>query len=483
METEAGYASLQSSNLYVEVFRETMPLIIACILLYQYYKNRITIIDTLLYAFATEAYTMLVIGPTFTATFFISIFILVDQAHQLFTGRQFIRKEYLFLLLLPLISHLTVFLITLLYKDPFSYPGGKLFPFYTRPLYFYIKTYLPLFAIGAKIVQDRDHLSFKDFETTMKKIAGASCVIAVIQITIQVIFRNNELGELIGLQSRYLMEQVNGPLGLRVQALFAEPKVFSAFLSLAIPIFMHERKYKMVVVMLIIGMLTSSQTFWVNMLSAGLLFTLFYKVPSVRIKILSAMGAIIGLFLLVATSKEYFLKHYMENRNQPIYKALFERSAYRYDNQVWQKNNIIMGIPLQRDMELPIVDFLKDEPYLLISGYGGGNSTFIPPGYFFGQASYQNRLAGIGGQNLNMRWFFILVEFGAVSLVFFFLILTRVSPQTSSFQRNYLAFLGLCFFFSQIDLFLVIVALLTAYGNETINENAYDENLDYAIKS
>src|SRR5262249_38143516 len=153
--------------------------------------------------------------------------------------------------------------------------------------------------------------------------------------------------------------------------------------------------------------LTASQTFWINVLGGAVLFSIFRYLPSVRLKVLGTLGVIVGLFLMVAASKDYLLKHYMENRNDPVYKMLFERSAYRYDNEIWQKNNIILGIPLQRDMELPIVDFLKDEPYLLFSGYGAGNSSFIPPNYFFGQLNYENHLAGIGGHNLNMRWFFI----------------------------------------------------------------------------
>ncbi|SKD09285.1 hypothetical protein SAMN05660461_5169 [Chitinophaga ginsengisegetis] len=467
---ETGYSNLQSSNFFVECFRESMPLIIAAILLYLYYNKRISIIDALLYAFASEAYTMLAIGPTFTATFFVGMFIFLEQAHQLFTGKQFIRREYLFLLLLPLISNITVFLITQLYKDPFSYPDGKLFVFYTKPLYFYLKTYLPWFAIGARIVQDRQQLSFGQFAATIRKIAGISCIIALIQISVQLIFRNVALSELLGLQSRYLMQEINGPLGLRVQALFGEPKIFSAFLSLAIPLFIKDRNYKATAIMMVVGILTSSQTFWVNILGGGLLYLCLPKLMSVRWKVLSTLGMIVVLFLGVAASKEYFLKHYMANRNQPVYQMLFERSAYRYDTEIWGKNNIILGIPLQRDMELPVVDFLRDEPYLLISGYGAGNSTFIPSSYFFGQLSYQSRIEGVGGRNLNMRWFFILAEFGAVSLFFFFLILTRTGPDVPPFQRNYLAYVVVCFFFSQIDLFLIIVALLCAYNNESVNE-------------
>ncbi|WP_442588900.1 hypothetical protein ACSBL2_22970 [Pedobacter sp. AW31-3R] len=460
---ETGYDILQSSNIFVECFREGMPLVIAAILLYLYYNKRISIIDMLLYAFASEAYTLLAIGPTFNATLFVGIFILLEQAHLLVTGKQYIRPAYLFLLLLPLLSNIVVFLITQLYKDPFSYPGGRVYAFYTKPIYFYLKTYLPFFAIGAKIVQDREQLSFEKFGESMKKIAVISCIIALVQIAVQLIFHNVELSEFLGLQSRYLQEEINGPLGIRVQALFGEPKMFSAFLSLAIPFFMKDRNYKMVVFMFIIGILTSSQTFWINILGGSILFLCLPRLMQVRWKIITTLLVIVGIFLSFAAFKDYFLKQYMANRNDATYRLLFERSAYRYNNEFWGRSNIIFGIPLQRDMELPVVDFLREEPYLFISGYGAGNSTFIPPSYFFGQMNYQHKLAGIGGQNLNMRWFFILAEFGAVSLFFFFMILTKTRPGTPHFQLSYLGYVAVCFFFSQIDLFLVIVALLCAY--------------------
>ncbi len=453
----------------------------AGVLLYLYCNRRLNIVDTLLYAFATEAYTMLVIGPTFTATFFIGIFIFIDQAHRLFTGRQYIRRAYLLLLILPLLSNIAVFLITQLYKDPFWYPGGRAYAFYTKPLYFYLKTYLPLFAIGARIIQEREQLSLEGFFDTVKRITRISVFIAVVQIAVQLGFHNIELSELLGLQRRYLMEDINGPLGLRVQAWFSEPKIFSAFLSLALPVLVRDRQYRLAAGAFVIAVATASQTFWINMLAAGIMFTLFRGLPPVRVKILGTLGVIIGLFMLVAASKELLLKQYMANRNNATYQFLFERSAYRYDNEVWQKNNIILGIPLQRDMELPIVDFLKDEPYLLFSGYGAGNSTFIPASYFFGQQNYENRVAGVGGHNLNMRWFFILAEFGAVALIFFFWILTRSNSTLSAFQRNYFAFVVVCFFFSQIDLLWIIVTLLSAYGRAPINEGIYEEDTQFVL--
>ena len=461
---DSGYSFLVSDNVYVEVFRESMPLLIAGTLLYLYYNRRIAAIDCLLYAFASEAYSMIAVGPTFTATFFIGMVFLVDQLHQLARGEMYIRREYLLLLILPLLSSIAVFMIIQFYKDPFYYPGGKYYVFYTRPLYFYLKTYLPLFAIGSKILQEKAFYSFEDFLVTIKKITKISCVIAGIQIFAEYTFNNLDLDEILGLQRRYLQEQSNDVFNLRVQALFSEPKIFSAFLSLAIPAFLRDRDYKMTAIALLACILTVSQTCWINLLAGGLVFLVFKGITSVRGKVLLSMAAIVGLFLGVASSKEYFIKQYAENQQNAAYQLFFKRSSYRYNTELWGKNNIILGMPLQRDLELPVVDFLKDEPYLLISGYGGGNSTFIPPQYFFGQLNYENRLAGLGGNNLNMRWFFILAEFGGIALLFYFLILMKTNKHITAFQNSYLAFVAVCFFFSQIDLMLIIVTMLNAYG-------------------
>lgn len=467
---DSSYSTLLSSSPYVEFFRESMPLLFAAILLYLYYKNKITALETILYAFSTEAYTMLMIGPTFTATFFVSIFFMLDQGHQLMTGQLKIQRKYLLLLALPLLSNIVIFMIVQFYKDPFYYPTGKQSAFYMRPLYFYVKTYLPLFAIASKIVQEREQISFELFTDTIRKIARISLIIALVQITCQFIFKSAVLGQILGLQSRYMIETSSSLYMLRVQAFFAEPKVFSAFLSLCIPLFMKERQYKWALLSFTIAIMTASQTFWINILAAALTFWVVGGIYSARVKIAGTLGIIIGLFLIVAGFKEYFIKLYAKNQHNMFYELVFKRSVYRYDTQFWEKDNVILGMPLQRDMELPVVDFLKDEPYLLFSGYGAGNSTFIPAQYFFGQMNYKYRLNGVGGHNLNMRWFYILVEFGIFSLICFLYILTQTKQEIPKFQSSYLAFIWVCFFFSQIDLFLIITALLCAY--ETKSEHA-----------
>jgi len=471
------YNLLVSSNIYVEVFKETMPLVIAGVLLHLHYKGRITALEALLYAFSTEAYTMLRIGPTFTATFFVSVAFTVEQLHYLIKGQIFINRRYLLLLVLPAVSSLVIFLVVQLYKDPFYYPPGKQNDFYLRPLYFYIKTYLPLFAIGAKLLQDKEQLSFEYYAGVMRKIAKFSFVIAALQIFCQLILRNETLGELIGLQHRYMVESSGSAFGMRVQALFGEPKVFSAFLSVSIPLFIRDKDYRLAALSILMGLLTVSQTFWINMLSAGITFLVVGRFPSTRIKIAGTLGIIISLFLIINESKNYFIKLYAKNQNSAMYQLVFKRSVYRYDNEIWQKDNVVLGMPLQRDMELPVVDFFRDQPYLLLSGYGAGNSTFIPARYFFGQMNYENRLNGVGGHNLNMRWFYILAEFGCFSLIIFFFILTHTRKDIPLFQSSYFAFIWVCFFFSQIDLFLIVTALLCAH-----NENESPEPGIYQLK-
>src|SRR4051812_10409193 len=106
-----SYSILFSSSIYVEVFKETMPLVIAATLLWLHYQKRITTMETVLYAFATEAYTMLIVGPTFTATFFVSVFFMLEQGHKLFTGRMQIQRKYLLLLALPALSNIVIFMI------------------------------------------------------------------------------------------------------------------------------------------------------------------------------------------------------------------------------------------------------------------------------------------------------------------------------------------------------------------------------------
>ena len=474
---EKGYSYFQSSNLLVEIFRESMPIVIAVSLIILYRKRKINIIEVFIYGIATEAYSMIVIGPTFSASLFVSTFFLIDEILQFFRNRGFnINKSYLILLLIPLLVSMIVMLITIFYKDVFYYPNNNKLVFYTKPIYFYLKTYLPYFAIGAKVLSDKENCSFKVFFDTLKRTAKFSFIIAFIQIFVEFVFNNDAIGELVGMQFRYLDMHKNDFFSLRVQALFGEPKLYSAFLSLVIPVFYRDKDYKFVILSVIIGALTQSQTFWVNILCLIIIFGIFKNINFIRVKILLTLAVIVGIFLTISATKDYLFNNYLENQDNPIYEIVAKRAISRYGQGEIIKENEILGLPLQEDLEMPVVNFFSDNLWLLPFGYGPGNSTFINPKYFFGQNNYENHAAGIGANNLSMRWFYVVVEFGLIGFLFYFLILTRTNKNVSTFENNYFAFVWTCLFFSQIDPIFILVALLAAYGQKHNHVEAMNKN-------
>lgn len=471
------YSSYYSQYPGVEVFREAMPLVLAGLILYYYYRGKISIVETLLYTFATEAYCMLAIGPTFNTTLIVGAVFTLEMVHRLLTGRLYIRRGYLLLLVLPLFSSLAVFLFVSFGKNVFAYPGGSRVDFYLRPLYFYLKTYLPLFAIGAKIAEDRASLTFSSFSRAVRRITRVSCFIALLQLLIVHGTHNHALAQVFGLQERYLLEQQGEAIQLRVQALFAEPKTFSAFLALAIPLLLRNRSYALAIFATITGILTISQTFWTDLGAFAVVFFLLSRLRPLRLQIWVGLAAMIGLFMLISGSTQYLFNQYMANQQNPLYKLLFERSVSRYDVYDQGKENVILGLPLQEDLEFPVVRFLTDNPDLLLTGYGPGNSTFIPPDYFYGTQSYEFRVSGRGATNLNMRWLYLAAEFGLPVFCCFFVVLTRVRRNLPRFEQNYFGSIWICLFFSQIDIFFIIVALLSCYQPAPLEQTSRYEYL------
>jgi len=464
---EKGYSYFQSSNLLVEIFKESMPIVIAVTIIILYRKRKINIIEVFIYSIATEAYSMIAIGPTFSSSLFVNTFFLIDEILRFFRNKRFnIGTHYLILLLIPLLMSLIVILITIFFKDVFYYPNNNKFSFYVKPLYFYLKTYLPYFVIGAKILEDKEICTFKVFFEVVKKVAKFSFVVAFVQILVEFVFNNDALGELVGMQFRYLDIHKDDFFSLRVQALFGEPKLYSAFLALAIPIFYRDKDYKFVILSVIMGALTQSQTFWANILVLIIVFGIFKNIDFIRTKILLTLSVIVGIFLIISTTKEYLFEYYLENQDNAIYEIVAKRAISRYGQGEITKDNEILGLPLQEDLEMPVFNFFSDNLWLLPFGYGPGNSTFLNPKYFFGQNNYENRVAGIGANNLSMRWFYIVAEFGLIGFVFYFLILTTTNKNITTFENNYFAFVWTCLFFSQIDTFFIIVALLAAYGQK-----------------
>jgi hypothetical protein len=459
---EEVYDFFKSDNFYIELYREIMPFLMALFFLSFYIRKKINIIELLLIGISTETFTAITLGPTFSASLFISYYILLTEFLFALKGKLAFQKKYLFLFFLPLISSLGVF-IMVANNDIFQYPTGRL-SFYLKPVYFYIKNYLPVFAIGSAIFRERDELSFSNLKAIVQKIATFSLCIALLQIFVVYAFRVHEIGEIVGLQKRYLVQHQNDFFKLRLQALFKEPKKYSSFLALVIPIFWYEKKYFLALVSVVLASLTLSQTFWVNFLCMVILFLFFAKVKSFRIKIIGTLSLMIALFLMVDSSKDFFVNKYMENQDNFFYKLIASRAVERLDLNDLDNENSPLGIPLQKDLELPVYNFFCDHPQFLLFGYGPGNSPFINAEYFFHVSNYEARLKGVGANNMDMRWFFIFSEFGLIAFILYFVILTRVDKRIPAFQCNYFAFVWVCMFFSEIDVIWVIGIIFCQYN-------------------
>jgi hypothetical protein len=456
--------SFQSQNILVEISRELFPIIFTIILIYLYYRKKINVIDVLLYSFASEAYSITSIGPTITSAFFISFLFFGQELISI--KKQVIKPKYLLLMLLPLISSVAVFVYIFFIKDVFTYPGGNKTLFLLRPVYFYLKTYLPLFAIGAVIVKQRHTISFEDFISTIKTIAKVSCIIGLTQITIHYIFNSVDLDEFLGLQHRYVVQDADGGVSLRIQAFFTEPKYLSAFMAISIPIFMRDKSYKWVLFCFFIAILTKSQTFWVNIISAGIIFILLKNVKKFRAKILTAISFIFLFFLTVSSLKGILIEQYLEHQDNVLLQTIAERAIARYDSKDLQTigENEFLGMPLQTDSDLPVVRFFTDHPDMLLIGYGAANSAFLPPEYFLGDhVGYQNPLTGTSSNTIDMRWMYMIYEFGLIAFIIYFIVLTGVKKNVPRFELNYYAFIWLCFFFCRIDILFLIVVIFSCY--------------------
>lgn len=462
-----------ASNVFIEIYIETLTLVVSAVLLFLYYRKKINIFEVLLFGIATGGLALFVIGPTISTIYFISTVFFADEAILFIRGKTTIHPKFFLLLLLPLGSSLIIFFLATIKPDLFFYPSGK-FAFFIRPLYFYFKYYLPLFAIGSKIIRNKNTLNFKAFFDAVKKVCQYSLVVAILQIIAIMVFHNTFIAQISGSKMDYMgLGGESDVTGFRVQAFFIEPKFFASFLAIAIPVFVKDKQYKTALLCLIIAILTQSQTFYINVVCAFIIFILLNRFKNVRAKILITLASIVLIFAAIAGLQGVIIDNYLEHQDNVFYKLIGDRAVARY-NPADDRNktdNMVLGLPLQSDLEFPIFMFFTDHVWLLPIGYGPGNSTFIDASYFIGQSNYERHLAGTGATSISMRWFFIIVEFGLVFFVVFFIMFTSSNKFTQIFEDNYFAYIWLCMFFSEIDIVFIMVILLYYYAKYK-NQNA-----------
>ncbi|MCP1384367.1 hypothetical protein [Runella salmonicolor] len=353
--------------------------------------------------------------------------------------------------------------------DFFYYNEKSKIHFYIRPLYYYTKTFAPLFLSGYIILKD-SRSTFLSFEKTIINIVKASCIIAFFQLFISQIFQNLDLNEIIGLKRRYINTFDTSILSVRVQAFMTEPKDLACFICLAAPIILKKKKYILFIFSIITALLTQSQTFVVLFFIFTIIFILPNSIQTVRKYILTSLLIIISLFQIVSSSKAFIFEHYQDFKDNPIVELIANRAISRYTDFydiIDQDETEFIGMPIQRDQELPIIKFFKEYPFLWITGVGPGNTMFINPSYFEGSSFFMDKVKGDVAPTITMRWFNYIVHFGSIIFIYFFFSLTKLESN-NSFTNKYYAFLWSCLFFAIIDIYVVIFyCLLIKEKNET----------------
>ncbi|WP_266362884.1 hypothetical protein [Tellurirhabdus rosea] len=439
---------------------------IAAWLLLGYYRKKLTIVEVLLYGLATQGYHLALIGPTINAFFLVSTLFLVHEVW-LFSQKTIrIHRRYLLLLGLPLISSLIgVAVYTYDFHSFYHNPVSDLY-FYTKPIYFYAKNYLPLFAIGYKLYRHRSDLTLPHFFATVERIVRYSCYLALAQLGLTLVTGSGLLAELLGDKARYMLTLPNGLTFIRVSAAFNEPKNLAAFLGLALPWLVLERKIRLAWLAGLVGLLTMSQTFTLECLMAVFLFVLLRPLRQVRPLIVGTMVLVVAFFLTLSTARDALMNSAAANRDAVLFALVAERAIQRFEEGGDDEQAEILGIPFQKDLEWPVVKFLFDRPDVLLTGYGPGNSNFIPPSYFLSifEYKYEEQLTGRQANHMNMRWLFYSVEFGLPVFLVFWWVLTSVRSGLPVFARRYFAFLWVCLFFNEVEIVLIVFYMLLQYG-------------------
>lgn len=444
---------METSNA-ISLFYSFISILISAYLIFLYYNDRLTVLEIIVISFCCQAYEVSFIGPTITPYFFISTYLLLKFLKDFILSSIRIKYTYLFLFILPLFSSLyAVTYHSVSFNTFYNIPISKFF-FYTKPIFFYIKNYLPFFVNSYYIYKDKKVLNVLYFYNLIVRVALISCILAFFQILTSISTSNGLLTEILGVKKRYMFELPSGLSFVRVSAFFLEPKHFSAFLGLSLPILLKNREYFKSALVITTGFLTMSQTFTIEIVLYILIFVLLKRLLSLRFLVMLTIFIVICLSATIYNSREILIQSAITNKNNPIFIILADRFVSRYDGTIsMAEDSDLGGLPFQQDLELPVFRFIYDNPIALITGYGPGNSSFLPPRYFEGLWSYEAQLSGTRSNHMNLRWFFYVSEFGLPIFVALFLILTTVG--CGKFEKLYYAFLWSCFFFNEIDMILV----------------------------
>ena len=464
-------------DLIEELLSSIITIVITGLLFFLYFRRKINIIQMILAAYASQSFFISFIGPTISPFFFILMYFYVVECLHILRHSIRVNKNILLIVSLPALSTLFIFTLTILGYDIFESGKASLGGILYNGFFFYLKNFLPLIFLGIRVGRECRNWKMDVFFHAMMQVAIVSCYIALFQLVITKFTDNHYITRIIGIRPEYLnytsLEGIS--TGTRISGLFIEPKNLAAFLAISFPIFLQQKKKLYILLLLLVGFLTVSQTFVVGLVVFSIVFFIIKWVRGIRLNISLSLVVIFIFFSLLSSVKQNLVYFYEANSNNYVVNLLFARAVERFDIEDIIDNNEFLGMPLQRDMELPVFKFFLQNPLLYLTGYGLKNGGYISEQYYPDFIA-EIRSKGQISYNINMRWFYYTIEFGVIIFFIWLFILTKPFAYTSTFENKYYAFLWVFFFFMEIDIILIFVYIF--YSNKAIQANHTDENIN-----
>jgi hypothetical protein len=432
----------------------------AVVLFWFYYKNKINAIELILYSFACSSFYIGVITSTATPFFFVSYFFFISEAAGFLRGKYKFSKKLLVILLLPVASSLAICLLILAGVNIFEGENPSCFRVLFDVVFFYLKYLLPLVFLGTKVYRESGNYSIEFVFDVIKKIAFVSALIAIGQLIISVGIKNEDILRIVGLRPAFAEYVAGGQESnaARVSAFFIEPKTLASFLVISIPLYLQKKEFVKLVPVLIAGFLTASQTFLLGLIIIVIIFFLIRRLKNIRFNVFFALATVALAFYSISLLKEALFEYYMDHSDNYVLNLVMARAIDRYDvNKGDGEDAQIAGMPLQKDAELPVVNFFSNKPWLYLFGYGPKNAGFIPLSYFVYNVP-GSRQIGTLSYNLDLKWFYFICEFG---IVIFFIWLFYFSggfnkAVITAYEYKYYAFLLVFLFFNSVEMMIIL---------------------------
>lgn len=467
---------MEGNTFVADILVSLECIIITVLLFFLYIKRLISAIELIMYSIACSTFFIPFISNTITPQFFVSTYFFLSEATALLRGKLPLRRSLIIVLILPLASTVVVGMLILVGVDVF----GGINPSFLRVLYdgvfFYLKYFLPIVFLGTRLYREGKVLSADYFFDVLKKVAIISCCVALFQLAVSFFVTNEVVLRVIGMRPVYLSytTATTDSSAARVSALFVEPKYLASYLVVVLPLFFRDKKIIPIFLILIVGIFTASQTFVVGTIICVINFVIIRKIRNIRVSIFLALFILLGTLFTIANLKQVLFDFYIKNSDNYLVNLVLARAIDRYDVTTENPDNKdFVGLPLQKDSELPISNFFEDRPWLYVSGYGLKNGGFIPPRYFiFNDEGF--RTVGMMTYNMDLRWYYFICEFGVIVFFVWLVYFTRrFNPKAVSlFQRKYYAFLIIFLFFNGVELMVIMVYSIYAGNIYRFNEQS-----------